>query len=256
MRIMVLNQTPQNTRDPRGHENVLRMLRSYASPGTEVDLHFPDDVEGAGVMSRVSAQGIHSSMPYDMITGAFIRKAVWAEQNGYDAIIQNNDFDPAVEVTRLAVSIPMLSMCRTAVHIAATLSDRIGITAPFPGYALTTRRLLKTYGLESFVTDVRSFGLKTFAISDEELLERAVKVLRGLVEETGAECLLPLGGGAIPYRISPTDVEREVGVPVLNSKAIAIRWAEMCVGLGLSHSPITYPKAKLNADDFASYAYR
>jgi hypothetical protein len=39
-------------------------------------------------------------------------------------------------------------------------------------------------------------------------------------------------------------------VQVFNTKAISIRVAEMCVALGLSHSPLTYPRGKLSYQDF------
>jgi hypothetical protein len=41
-------------------------------------------------------------------------------------------------------------------------------------------------------------------------------------------------------------------VPVFNTKAISIRFAEMCVALGLSHSQLTYPRGKLAYQDFLS----
>jgi len=39
-------------------------------------------------------------------------------------------------------------------------------------------------------------------------------------------------------------------VQVLNTKAIGIRFAEMCVACGMTQSAITYPKAKLRYEDF------
>jgi hypothetical protein len=50
-------------------------------------------------------------------------------------------------------------------------------------------------------------------------------------------------------------LQREVGVPVLNTKSISIRFAETCVNLGLSHSPRTYPTAELRYEDFSALAY-
>jgi hypothetical protein len=40
------------------------------------------------------------------------------------------------------------------------------------------------------------------------------------------------------------------GVQVLNTKAIGIRFAEMCVACGMTQSALTYPHAKLTYDDF------
>ena len=63
-----------------------------------------------------------------------------------------------------------------------------------------------------------------------------------------------MGGAIIPYVVDPADLEAGVGVPVFNTKSVTIRFAETCVGLGLSHSPITYPRANLSYDDFSASA--
>lgn len=254
MRIMVLNQAPHRG-DTEYQQRVERILRSYASHGTEVDLCFPDDYP-----SRAQGGGA-SHLGYWMSVPALVQKTVWAEKNGYDAVIQSNNFEPGVEAARLAVRIPVIGLCRTTMHAAANLADRIGVTVPFDGYALLTRRMLQAYGLLDFVTDIRSLGLGGVPRGEEvdrarpKIQQRAVEVMRRLVDETKAECIVPLGGAVIPYIVSPTDLEREVGLPVLNPKAIGIRFAEMCVAFGMSHSERAYPRARLEDKDFSAFAY-
>jgi hypothetical protein len=87
------------------------------------------------------------------------------------------------------------------------------------------------------------------------IFERAVEEMKKLVSETGAECIVPLGGAVIPYIVDPIELQKEVGVPVLNPKAVGIHFAEMCVWTGMSHSPLTYPSPKLSVEDFDTYAY-
>ena len=58
-----------------------------------------------------------------------------------------------------------------------------------------------------------------------------------------------------PGRVhAPVDhrASQMANVQVFNTKAISIRVAEMCVALGLSHSPLTYPRGKLAYQDFLS----
>ncbi|HZT06278.1 MAG TPA: aspartate/glutamate racemase family protein [Chloroflexota bacterium] len=261
MRIMVLNQTPEDPTNGEYAERVIPILRSYASPGTEVDLCFPDDYPGAALSQVMNSQGIRSELDYHVSTPALIKKIVWAQQNGYDAVVQSNNFDPGVEAARFAVRIPVIGICRTSVHVAASLADRIGITVPFDHYALLTRRLLQSYGLLHHVIDIRSMALggvprgEQVAVQRPIIFERAVEQMRALARETGAECIVPLGGAVIPYIVSPVDLEREVGVPVLNPKAIGIYVAEMCVRGGMSQSPIAYPAPRLVAEDFEAFAH-
>ncbi len=67
--------------------------------------------------------------------------------------------------------------------------------------------------------------------------------------------MIPLGGALFPYIVSPAELEQEVGVPVLNTKSIGIRFAEMCVQFGMTHSHRTYPSQRLSYDNFTELAY-
>lgn len=263
MRIMVLHQAPQQPSDVEPHRQVEVMLRSYASPGTEVDYLCPDDYEGAALPAVIArlpdGQQAHNELPYAISTPALVRKIVWAEENGYDAVVVRNAFDPGVEAARLAVRIPVVGICRATLHVAASLADRIGVTVPFDGYLPWTRRLMGSYGLERFVTDIRSLGLPGIHGVDRSTLHdtafsQCVRVMRGLLDETGAECLVPLGAAIVPSIVSPDELETALGVPVLNTNAIGIRFAEMCVAFGMAHSPRTYPSVRLPYDAFVSRA--
>lgn len=86
----------------------------------------------------------------------------------------------------------------------------------------------------------------------EEITDRAVGLIKGLVNDTGAEAIIPLGGALIPYVVDPAVLQERSGIPVYNTKAVSIRYAEMCVSLGLRHSPLTYPPVRVSADDLAS----
>ena len=251
MRILFLNQAPQKSAhyDPAKIET---KLNSYASPGTKIEVGFPDDYEGSQLFEAIGSQSALNGLHHMMETPAIVRKIFWAAQNGYDAVIQSNTFDPGVDGGRLAVDIPVIGLLRTSMHAALTLADRVGITVPLAPHVPYTWRLMRTIGLDRFVSDIRPIGIYGADIAErrEEIYETTVKVMRGLLAETRAEILLPLGGAIIPYVVDPKDLAKAVGAQVLNTKAIGIRFAEMCVACGLTQSAITYPKAKLSYEDF------
>jgi Asp/Glu/hydantoin racemase len=254
MRIMWLSHTPSNPRRD-ANDHVQNLLRSYASPGTELDVYNVDDFEGARVMRSMSEQSVLTGLSHAMATPAIIRKIVWAEDNGYDAVIQSNTFDPGVEPGRLAVRIPVIGVMKCTLHAAMTLCDRIAVTVPLPGHVPYTRRILRMYGMDHFVTDVRSVGVYGEVVDKQELFDAALETMRGLVRDTDPEGILPLGGALIPYVVDPLDLQREIGVPVFNTKSTSIRFAETCHALGLTHSQITYPSAKLTYSDFTRRAF-
>jgi hypothetical protein len=210
MRIMFLNKAPKAVYDVAEIE---KLLNSYASPGTRVEVNFPDDFEGSRVEHVLGSQMMLNGLDHIMEAPAIIRKIVWASENGYDAVIQSNTFDPGVDGARLCVSIPVIGPFRTTIHAVTNLVDRIGIIVPLAPHIPYTWRLLRTMGMESFVTGIKTLGV---------------------------------------YVVDPAEVQEMTNVQVFNTKAISIRVAEMCVALGLSHSPLTYPRGKLEYQDFVS----
>ncbi len=117
-----------------------------------------------------------------------------------------------------------------------------------------TWRILRTLGLDRFVSDIRPIGVYGADIAERknEIFDITDKLIRGLIDETRAEIILPLGGALIPYVVNPDDLAKATGVQVLNTKAIGIRFAEMCVAFGMTQSAITYPRAKLSYEDFTN----
>jgi hypothetical protein len=65
-----------------------------------------------------------------------------------------------------------------------------------------------------------------------------------------AEIVVPLGGALIPYMVDPKDLAAATGVQVINTKAIGIRFAEMCVACGMTQSTLTDPRPKLTYEVF------
>ncbi|MGY9004944.1 MAG: aspartate/glutamate racemase family protein [Alphaproteobacteria bacterium] len=255
MKIMFLNKAPRSAAsyDVAGIE---KLLNGYASDGTTVEVCFPDDFAGSGVEGVIGDQNKLNGLDHMMDLPALIRKTMWAAENGYDAVIQSNTFDPGVDGGRLVVDIPVLGPLRTTIHAAGILADRIGITVPLASHVPYTWRLLRSYGMDQMVTDIRPVGIYGSDIKErrDEITETAIGVMKGLVADTGAECIIPLGGAIIPYIVDPADLEAEANVPVLNTKSITIQFAETCVALGIKHSPLTYPRANLTADDLSSKA--
>ena len=251
MRILFLNKAPKNAAhyDVAGIE---KLLNSYASPGTKVEIGFPDNFAGSQVEEELGNQSMLNGLDHMMDVPALIRKIIWAEANGYDAVIQSNTFHPGVDGGRLVVKIPVIGPLRTTIHAAATLADRIGITVPLRSHIPYTWRLLRMIGMAHMVTDIRTIHIYGADLDKRraEITDKSVALIKDLVRDTGAEAVIPLGGAIIPYVVDPADLQAGAGVPVFNTKSVSIRFAEACVALGMRQSPHTYPRADLKAEDF------
>jgi Asp/Glu/hydantoin racemase len=107
--------------------------------------------------------------------------------------------------------------------------------------------------LDRVVADVVPIGVyKDAHQRKDEIFEKTVNLIRGLVDQKGAEIIVPLGGALIPYIVDPDELARATGVQVLNTKAISIRFAEACVRFGMTQSAISYPRANIRYEDFTS----
>ena len=256
MRILFLNQAPRTktTHPPYNVEAIEKQLNSYASPGTKVEIGFPDDYEGAQLFGTIGSQSALNGLHHMMETPALVRKIFWAAQNGYDAVISSNTFDPGVDGGRLAVEIPVIGLLRTSMHAALTLADRVGITVPLAPHVPYTWRILRTLGLDRFVTSIKPIGVYGSDVKErgDEIFDITKQLIRSLIDETGAEIVLPLGGALIPYVVDPAKLAEATGVQVLNTKAIGIRFAETCVALKMTQSALTYPRAELKYADFVN----
>jgi allantoin racemase len=253
MRILMLNQAPrQKDKHPAYDVTAIdKLVNSYASPGTKIEIGFPDEFDGSDVFHTLGAASNLNGLHHMMETPAIVKKIVWAAENGYDAVVSSNTFDPGVDGGRLAVDIPVIGPLRTSVHAALTLADRVGITVPLASHVPYTRRILRAYGLESFITGIKPIGVygKDVRSRKTEIFESTAKLIRSLVED-GAEIIVPLGGALIPYVVDPADLAKATGVQVINTKIVCIRFAEMCVTFGMTQSALTYPRGKLKSEDF------
>ena len=255
MRILMLNQAPRTgTKHPAYDVAAIeKLLHRYASPGTEIEIGFPDEFEGSDVFHTLGAASNLNGLHHLMEAPAIVKKIVWAAENGYDAVVSSNTFDPGVDGGRLAVSIPVIGPLRTSVHAALVLADRVGITVPLASHVPYTRRILRAYGLESFVTDIKPIGVYGKNVNERkaEIFDITATLIRELVDD-GAEIIVPLGGALIPYVVDPADLAKATGVQVINSKIVSIRFAEMCVNFGMTQSAITYPRGNLTHADFSN----
>jgi allantoin racemase len=252
MRILFINQAPRTEASAPAYdvEAITKLLNSYAAPGTQVEIGFPENFEGAKLMESIGAQSVLNGLHHMMEVPSIVRKIFWAEQNGYNAVISSNTFDPGVDGGRLAVAIPVIGPLRTTMHAALTLADRVGVTVPLASHVPYTRRILRAYGLESFVSDIEPIGVYVDVQKRKaEIFDMAVRLIKGMMAR-GAEIIVPLGGALIPYVVDPDDLSAATGAQVLNTKAISIAFAEMCVKNKMTQSAVAYPRAALKREDF------
>ena len=245
MRIMFLNHQSKREGGPEYEARIATLLNSYASPGTTIEMHYPEDLGGTEVMNHLRKSQALAGLHHALETPALVKKIVEAEKLGYDAVVQSNTFDPGVEVARCAVRIPVIGVLRASCHFAATICDRFGLIAPLDSHAIYARRIVENYRMGKFMSGIKAINAyETGDLSAHRSLifERMLAVGKELIAD-GAQALIPLGGRLVPYVVSPAELEAEFKVPVINTKLVGIRHAETLVDAKSTHSIKSYPWA-------------
>ncbi len=85
---MFLSHLPENPKAKERYAKIQAQLDGYAAAGTQVELCFPDDYPGARLSLDLGARNEVPGIYHVVQIPAIIRKIVWAENNGYDAVVQ------------------------------------------------------------------------------------------------------------------------------------------------------------------------
>jgi allantoin racemase len=168
-----------------------------------------------------------------------------AEKEGYDAVVPLGMLDLGVEGGRSLVDIPVVAPYQASLHIAANLGDRIGVISYTSESTPKGRVLTRNYGMEHFIAGYAdsSTRLRTMADRREQMQESFIAAARKLIDEDGADVIIPRGITQCPVHMDPLWLSEQIGVPVVEGIGAAIRFAAMLAGLGLRHSRKRWPKS-------------
>lgn len=173
-----------------------------------------------------------------LVAPAFIEAFRQAEREGYDAVVPLGCLDLGVDGGKSAVDIPVVGPAEAILHVGSLLGDRFGIIVYHRHLVPLTRAIVRRYGMESRVAGYRAtgFDLPDLAANHDAVVESFVAQARSLIEEDGAEVIMPMGISQCPVHIKPDWLMRELGVPVVEGIGAPIRLAATLVSLGLTQS--------------------
>lgn len=217
-----------------GTDERLEYLRHHASEGVELD-NMNDFV---GTKSRPTS--IESRMEELELAQWVIERSIEAEARGFDAVITGCFGDPGVEAARERVRIPVIAPGETALLTARMLAHHFSMITPLRETLPLAREQVHKLGVAPFVASIRPFGIPVEKIRDrdERTIDALVELGRECVERDGAELIV---FACASMSLLADVVGPRIGVPVVNSVRLSLRAAEMLVGAGLSHSPVTFP---------------
>ena len=223
MRIFVINP---NTSGSMTH-HIRRELEKIKRPDTELTVVNPEH----GPVSIESA--------YDeALAGPPTLKEVHrANKEGYDAIILACFSDPALDAAKEISGIPVIGIEEATFHLAAMLGHKFSITTGFRNRVPTRDLHVRLRGVESAYASTLVLNMSVLEMDahPERAKARILELSRRAVENDGAEVIILGCAGLAGYS---EDIERELGVVVLDPTSVALKIAESIVDLGLGHSKV------------------
>src|SRR5689334_11364610 len=84
IRILFLDHAPRKQSGDRLYDPtpIERLLNSYANPGTQIEIGYPDNYDGSKVGLLLGEQDKLNGLDHLMAAPALIRKIFWAQENG------------------------------------------------------------------------------------------------------------------------------------------------------------------------------
>lgn len=231
-----LSETPLG---PRELARRRTYLEAHAFPGTEIDVREAE----RGPSSLESAVEEVLAMP------GIVRGVRELEAEGADAVIIGSFDDPGLSAARELVRIPVIGPAEASCHLAAQLGDRFGILTVMDEVIPLLRRLLRSYGLDRLLADIRAVQVPVL-----ELRSRSAGVLSSLTEEgersleAGADTLI-LGGMTLGFLELASTLRDRLGVPVIDPVLASLKMAETAVALSAVHSSRAYPRARSGLEE-------
>lgn len=205
-------------------------LRAVLRPDTQLDMFAAD----SGVPY------IESSLEFYMSEVAVARKVVEVAEMGYDAVIGTAFLDNGLDAARELVSIPVVGPAKTTLYLASTLANKFAVIMAAGDLPKHVRAFAKVLGVADRLVDVPTLKgtVADFLHDEDNAVAMMIAMGRQLMDKRGAEALV-LGCGSTTGLADR--VSQALDIPVLDPGLTAIKYAEMMVDLGLSHSKRAYP---------------
>ena len=167
------------------------------------------------------------------IAGAFVRGAVEAERQGYDAMAITHFQDAGLAEVKSVAEMPVLGLGETTLFHACTLGRKLGLVTINPAFIPWHEDQVIRYGLQSRVVGVRAVDAKVSDFIDAFAKPASFEKLKPLWErecrvllDAGADVIVPAGG--LPMMLFSGEMD---GAPVVNGITLIAKSAELAIKL-------------------------
>jgi allantoin racemase len=207
-------------------EEIVLGARAAASPGTAV----------TGLTPAWGPESAEGWLDSHLSAAAVIDALRTYEGPVYDAVVLAGFGEHGREGVRELVDVPVVDITEAAAHLACLLGRRYGVVTTLERSRGQIEDSLETAGVARNCAAVAGTGLGVLDLADGERTRAAFRAAAERVRAAGAEVLVLGCAGMTGLRRSVESVGEELGLPVVDGVAAAVRLAESLVALGLTTS--------------------
>jgi allantoin racemase len=218
-----------NVINPNTTESMTTLIaeaaRASASPQTRI----------VGRTSSFGPASIEGHYDEALATIGLLRAVEAGDKDGADAHVIACFGDPGLLAAREITAAPVLGIAEAAMRAASFVATHFSVVTTLSRTRVIAEHLLRNYGLEHICRKVRAVDV---AVLD---LDKPESNVRGLLLGECRAALAHDGIGAIVLGCAgmadlAEELSTELGIPVIDGVAAAVRFAEALIGLGLKTS--------------------
>ena len=222
MRILVINP---NTSEEMTSD-IGEAARRYARPGTEIETVCPE-------WGPRSIEGHYE----DYVAAVAALEVVRERAADFDGVVIACYGDPGLAAAREISPVPVVGIAEASMLTACTVAHRFSIVTVLPRIKPLLEDMVRYHGLEARCASIRTTPLSVLDCERDPAAagREIIKASRLAIAEDGAEaiCLGCAGMGPLDKL-----VQAELGIPVLDGTACAVKLLEGIVDYGLSTSRV------------------
>lgn len=223
MRIFVIN--PNTSESVTAH--LRQELEKVKRPDTELTVVNP-------LHGPVSIESMYDEA---LATPPTLELVHQANEEGYDAIVLACFSDPGLDAAKEISEIPVIGIEEATLHVAAMLGHKFSITTTSRNRAPTRDIHVRLRNVETAYASALVMDMPVLEMDANPKLAKAriLELAREAIAEDGAEVIILGCAGLAGYS---DDIERELGVVVLDPSSVGLKVAEAIADLGLTHSKV------------------
>lgn len=165
-----------------------------------------------------------------------------AEARGYDGVVIAAFGDPGVEGAKEIASIPVVGVAEASYALARLLGVKFLVIVSADTAVPRQVSYIKRLGIPDHMYAVRPIGLTIVDVMKDRIgvKELVVKCCEAALNETGSELVVMGCSGFSGFR---SEIEKQLGVPVIDPVVAGIHVCEALARMGLAQSKVlTYRK--------------